>query len=163
MEKYTIKDAAKIMNVPTSTIRYYDKEGLLPFLDRLESGYRIFSDEDLAMLRTIDCLKKTGMPIKEIRQFVSWVQKGDSSLQARYDMFVERKKVVEKEIAELQETLDIVNFKCWYYHQALKAGSEKPIEEYLKNEMKNTEESAMRKSKLEADITDYIKQLNLEH
>ena len=162
MEKYTIKDAAKIMNVPTSTIRYYDKEGLLPFLDRLESGYRIFSDEDLAMLRTIDCLKKTGMPIKEIRQFVSWVQKVDSSLQARYDMFVERKKVVEQEIADLQETLDIVNFKCWYYHQALEAGSEKPIEAYLKNEMQNTEESAMRKSKLEADITDYIKQLNLE-
>ena len=42
MQKYTIKDAAKIMNVPTSTIRFYDKEGLLPFMERMESGYRIF-------------------------------------------------------------------------------------------------------------------------
>jgi DNA-binding transcriptional MerR regulator len=67
------------MNVPTSTIRFYDKEGLLPFVERMESGYRIFSENDLAMLRTIDCLKKTGMPIKQIRQFISWVQQGDES------------------------------------------------------------------------------------
>ncbi len=160
MEKYTIKDAAKIMNVPTSTIRYYDKEGLLPFLDRLESGYRIFSEDDLTMLRTIDCLKKTGMPIKEIRQFVDWVQQGDRSLKSRYDMFIERKKAVEQEIAELQSTLDIVNFKCWYYDAALKAGSEKPIEDYLKKEMMNAEKPADARSALETNIANFIKQLN---
>ena len=59
--KYTIKDAARIMGVPTSTIRYYDKEGLLPFVERLASGYRIFTEKDIATLRIIDCLKKTGM------------------------------------------------------------------------------------------------------
>jgi DNA-binding transcriptional MerR regulator len=76
MSKYTIKDAAKIMNVPTSTIRFYDKEGLLPFMERLESGYRVFSEEDLAMLRTIDCLKKTGMSIKEIPSLSNGCSKG---------------------------------------------------------------------------------------
>ncbi len=135
MNTYTIKDAAKIMNVPTSTIRYYDKEGLLPFMERLESGYRIFSESDLAMLRTIDCLKKTGMPIKEIRQFVDWVQQGDASLEKRYEMFLERKKTVEAQIAELQSTLDIVNFKCWYYKSALEAGSEMPVQEQVKKQM----------------------------
>lgn len=142
MRKYTIKDAAKIMNVPTSTIRFYDKEGLLPFMERMESGYRIFSEEDLAMLRTIDCLKKTGMPIKEIRQFIDWVQKGDASLAQRYEMFLERKKVVELQMAELQSTLEIVNFKCWYYKAAIKAGSERRIEEYVKKEMLACEESS---------------------
>lgn len=135
MQKYTIKDAAKIMNVPTSTIRFYDKEGLLPFMERMESGYRIFSDSDLAMLRTIDCLKKTGMPLKEIRQFITWVQQGDASLSERYEMFLERKKVVEEQMAELQSTLDIVNFKCWYYKASLEAGSEKPIEAEMKKKM----------------------------
>lgn len=135
MQKYTIKDAAKIMNVPTSTIRFYDKEGLLPFMERMESGYRVFSDSDLAMLRTIDCLKKTGMPLKEIRQFITWVQQGDASLSERYEMFLERKKVVEEQMAELQSTLDIVNFKCWYYKASLEAGSEKPIEAEMKKKM----------------------------
>ncbi len=135
MNKYTIKDAAKIMDVPTSTIRYYDKEGLLPFMERLESGYRIFTEDDLAMLRTIDCLKKTGMPIKEIRQYVDLYQQGDESLKQRYEMFLERKKLVEAQINELQETLKIVDFKCWYYKAAVEAGSEKPIEEYIKKEM----------------------------
>lgn len=139
MPKYTIKNAAKIMNVPTSTIRYYDKEGLLPFMERMESGYRVFSDDDLAMLRTIDCLKKTGMPIKEIRQFIKWVQQGDNSIKQRYELFLERKKVVETQMADLQSTLDIVNFKCWYYKSALEAGSEKHVKKVLQEHCKSSQ------------------------
>lgn len=123
--KYTIKNAARIMGVPTSTIRYYDKEGLLPFVERLASGYRIFTEKDIATLRIIDCLKKTGMSIKEIRQFSSWLEQGDSSLQQRYDMFLERRRVVKQQMAELQKILDTVNYKCWYYETAIAAGTEK--------------------------------------
>ena len=124
-KKYTIKDAARIMGVPTSTIRYYDKEGLLPFVERLASEYRIFTEKDIATLRIIDCLKKTGMSIKEIRQFSSWLEQGDSSLQQRYDMFLERRRVVKQQMAELQKILDTVNYKCWYYETAIAAGTEK--------------------------------------
>ena len=122
---YTIKEAAKIMNVTPSTLRYYDKQGLLPFMERKDSGYRIFSDTDMSMLHVIECLKKSGMPIKDIRQFSKWVQLGDDSLQERYEMFVERKRVVEAQMAELQKTLDFINHKCWYYETALEAGTEK--------------------------------------
>jgi DNA-binding transcriptional MerR regulator len=135
MQKYTIKNAAKIMNVPASTIRYYDREGLLPFLERTESGYRVFSEDDLVTLRTIECLKKTGMPIKEIRQFIEWVQQGNDSIKQRYEMFLERKRIVESQIAELRSTLDVVEFKCWYYKSAFEAGSEKTIKERLKKGM----------------------------
>ena len=122
-EKYTIKDAAKLMGVPTSTIRYYDKEGLLPFVERMASGYRIFTEKDIATLRIIDCLKKTGMPIKEIRQFSDWLEQGDASLQQRYEMFLERKRIVEKQMTELQKILDTVNYKCWYYETAKSVGN----------------------------------------
>lgn len=125
MKNYTIKDAAEKMNVPTSTIRYYDKAGLLPFMERSEAGYRLFTEKDIATLRIIDCLKKTGMPIKEIRQFSDWLQEGDASLHQRYEMFLERKRVVEAQMAELQEILDTVNHKCWYYETAIAAGTEK--------------------------------------
>lgn len=124
-ENFTIKDAARFMGVPTSTIRYYDKEGLLPFVERKESGYRIFTEKDIAALRIIDCLKKTGMSIREIRQFSEWIEQGDASLQQRYEMFLERKRIVEKQMAELQKILDIVNYKCWYYETAVAAGTEK--------------------------------------
>lgn len=122
---YTIKQAAEIMNVTPTTLRYYDKQGLLPFIERKESGYRIFSEEDISMLRVIECLKKSGMSIKDIRQFSLLAQKGDDSLQERYDMFLERKHTVETQIAELQETLDFINHKCWYYKTAIEAGTEK--------------------------------------
>lgn len=122
---YTIKEAAEIMNVTPTTLRYYDKQGLLPFMERRESGYRIFSENDILMLRVIECLKKSGMSIKDIRRFSQWVQQGDNSLQERYEMFLERKRTVEAQIAELQETLDFINHKCWYYETALAAGTEK--------------------------------------
>lgn len=122
---YTIKKAAEIMNVTPATLRYYDKQGLLPFMERTESGYRMFSETDIGMLRVIDCLKKTGMPIKDIQQFSKWAQMGDASLQERYDMFLARKKTVEAQIAELQETLKFVEHKCEYYRTALEAGTEK--------------------------------------
>ena len=122
---HTIKEAAKLTGLTPVTLRYYDREGLLPFMQRSEAGYRMFSDNDLAMLRVIECLKKSGMSIKEIRQFTEWVQMGDDSLQERHEMFLERKRTVEVQMAELQETLDFISHKCWYYETALEAGTEK--------------------------------------
>ena len=122
---YTIKQAAELTNLTPVTLRYYDKQGLLPFMERRESGYRMFSDGDIAMLRVIECLKKSGMSIKDIRQFSEWVLMGDDSLQERYKMFLERKKAVEAQIADLQKTLDFINHKCWYYETAIEAGTEK--------------------------------------
>lgn len=122
---YTIKQAAELTNLTPVTLRYYDKQGLLPYMERRESGYRMFSDGDIAMLRVIECLKKSGMSIKDIRQFSEWVLMGDDSLQERYEMFLERKKVVEAQMADLQKTLDFINHKCWYYETAIEAGTEK--------------------------------------
>jgi DNA-binding transcriptional MerR regulator len=65
------------------------------------------------------------MPIKDIRQFIDWVKMGDESLHARQQVFLERKQVVEAKMAELQEMLDLINHKCWYYETAIEAGTEK--------------------------------------
>lgn len=121
---YTIKEAAVKMNLPASTIRYYDKQGLLPFVQRSESGYRMFSEKDIDLLNMIECLKLTGMPIKEIKQFTLWLQQGDNSLQERYQMFLERRKAVEQQITQLQQTLKVIDYKCWYYETAIQAGTE---------------------------------------
>ena len=122
---YTIKQASELTNLTPVTLRYYDKQGLLPLMERGESGYRMFSYGDIAMLKVIECLKKSGMSIKDIRQSSEWVLMGDDSLQERYEMFLERKKAVEAQMDELQKTLDFINHKCWYYETAIDAGTEK--------------------------------------
>lgn len=122
---FTIKEVAKLLDIPATTIRYYDKEGLLPYITRKDSGYRLFSENDIAMLRVIKCLKKTGMSVKDMKQFSIWVTQGDASLEARYQMFLERKTIVENEMKDLQATMDVINYKCWYYETAIAAGTEK--------------------------------------
>lgn len=121
---YTISQVSKMLGVPATTIRYYDKEGLLPYVERRSSGYRSFAENDVAMLRIIECLKKTGMSIKDIKQFSKWVQLGDASLQERYQMFLDRRRAVEAQIADLQKTLELINYKCRYYETAIEAGTE---------------------------------------
>ena len=121
---YTIKQVSEKMNIPISTIRYYDKKGLLPFLEKAESGYRLFKDSDLQMLQVIECFKSTGMSIAEMQQFVEMVKRGDASLQERYDLFLEREKVVQKELDELEKQMKVIQHKLWYYKTAIEAGTE---------------------------------------
>ncbi|MDF2478867.1 MAG: transcriptional regulator [Sphingobacterium sp.] len=121
---YSIGEVAKMLNLTIPTLRYYDKEGLLPYLERTNSGIRVFNDSDLDTLKVIECLKATGMPIKDIKSFIDWCSQGDCTLQQRYDMFLERKAVVEAQLEKIKKTAETINFKCWYYKTALEAGTE---------------------------------------
>lgn len=120
---YTISEMANLLGVAPSTLRYYDKEGLLPFMERSGGGMRVFTDKDYEILKIIHCLKASGMQIKDIREFIRLVSLGDESIDARLELFRKRRLEVEKQMAELRETLDVVNFKCWYYEAAQKAGT----------------------------------------
>lgn len=126
---YTIGEMAKALGINTSALRYYDKEGLLPFVERSRSGIRMFTDKDYAMLKLINCLKRSGLSIKEIKSYIKMAQEGDTSLKERQKIFESRRSAVKKEIEELNETLEILNYKCWYYETALKKGSEKNLNE----------------------------------
>jgi DNA-binding transcriptional MerR regulator len=119
------------MGLTAHTLRYYDKEGLLPLVEKSPSGARIFKDSDLEWLSMIECLKQTGMMLKEIKQFLDWCIEGDSTLQQRYDMFIERKAEAERQIQALQKALEKINYKCWYYETALAAGTIKIHEQTL--------------------------------
>ncbi len=121
---YTIKEFSEKTGLPATTIRYYDKEGLFPGLARKESGYRLFSESDVEFVRIVECLKGTGMSIKDIRRFVAWVQQGDASLSERHEMFQERKRAVQAQMEQLQRMLDLIERKCRYYEVALAAGTE---------------------------------------
>jgi len=124
MKTYSISEVAKELNLTVYTLRYYDKEGLIPFVERTPSGTRMFKESDIGALKVIECLKSTGMPIKEIKNFIDWCSDGDSTLQQRYDMFMERKANVEAQMEELKKTMEVIEHKCIYYKTALDAGTE---------------------------------------
>ncbi|MCM2677910.1 MerR family transcriptional regulator [Alkalicoccobacillus plakortidis] len=124
MMTYSIGEVAEEMNLTVHTLRYYDKEGLMPFVERSPSGTRLFKESDLESLKIIQCLKSSGMPIKEIKGFIGWCAEGDSTLKQRYEMFLERKATVEAQMEELKQTMEIINHKCHYYMTALDAGTE---------------------------------------
>ncbi|MGN0808084.1 MAG: MerR family transcriptional regulator [Candidatus Coproplasma sp.] len=120
---YTIGQVSKLFNLPISTLRYYDKEGLLPDMTRV-SGIRKFSDREIETLRVIECLKKSGLEIKQIKQFMLWCREGSSTYPQRRELFETQKRQVEEEIEKLNKTLDMLKFKCWYYDEAIKCGNE---------------------------------------
>ncbi|WP_368297962.1 MerR family transcriptional regulator [Cytobacillus firmus] len=124
MKTYTISEVAKELDLTVYTLRYYDKEGLMPFVERTPSGNRLFKESDLSALKVIECLKATGMPIKEIKNFIDWCSEGDATLQQRYDMFLDRKANAEAQMEELRKTMEVIEHKCLYYKTALEAGTE---------------------------------------
>lgn len=121
MKTYTIGQAAERAGLSADTLRYYDKQGLLPFVARAENGYSVFTEEDFAWLDTIACLKGTGMELKDIRTFIRWCMQGDSTLQNRLDLILARKREVESQISQLRGYLNKLEQKIDHYRQALDA------------------------------------------
>ena len=120
---YTVGEMAKLLGVPPSTLRYYDKEGLLPFVERSPGGVRMFQEKDYEWLQVIGCLKKTGMPLKDIRTYIQMAMRGDETISPRLEMIRRQREAVREQMAQLQKTLDTLDFKCWYYETAKEAGT----------------------------------------
>ena len=120
---YTIGEMAKLLDIPASTLRYYDKQGLLPFVERSKSGIRMFQEKDYEWLKLIECLKKSGLTLSEIKNYIFMAIRGDETIEDRLQLFLNQKEVITQKITELQETLKVVEYKCWYYETAKKAGT----------------------------------------
>ena len=92
---YTIGQISEMFQLPISTLRYYDKEGLFPDLER-SSGIRRFSEKEIEALRVIECLKKSGLEIKDIKLFMEWCSEGSATYQRRKELFERQKEIVQK-------------------------------------------------------------------
>ena len=120
---YTVGEMAKILGVPASTLRYYDKEGMLPFVERTSGGIRMFKEQDYEWLKIIECMKKAGMPIKDIKNYIELALEGDATIHERLELFKRQKLVLEKQMRSMQHTLEVLEYKCWYYETAESAGT----------------------------------------
>ena len=127
---YSIGQIAQMFDLPISTLRYYDKQGLFPNMERV-SGIRKFSDTEIEALRVIECLKKSGLEIKDIKQFMDWCVEGASTYPRRKALFEKQKERLEAELIHMNKVLDMLKFKCWYYEQATRDGSECQVQSMI--------------------------------
>ena len=113
---YTIKAVAEKTQLSIDTLRYYDKAGLLPFVSRNASGYRAFTDGDLRLLKTITCLKNTGMKLREIRRYIAYVMQGPSSVPQRQAMLNAHRTAILAEQQRVLTNLKEIDMKLDIYN-----------------------------------------------
>ncbi|WP_455677033.1 MerR family transcriptional regulator [Pseudoscardovia suis] len=123
---YSISQVAQIMGVAPSALRYYDHEGLLPHVERI-NGVRVFRNKDFPWLRVLQCLKNTGMPIRRIKEYAQLCEEGDASLEQRYELIKAQRQAVLDQIEQLKFYLQELDFKDWYYRTAIAAGTESAV------------------------------------
>lgn len=126
-ETYSIGEVAAMFNLSVPTLRYYDHEGLILNLRKNTAGVRQFTEQNINAINIIECLKRAGMSIKNIKQFMKWCDQGDATLDLRLAMFQELKTQVQHQMDELQATMDTIDYKCHYYQQAVADGTEKYV------------------------------------
>lgn len=112
---YTINEVASKFGLSAHTLRYYDKEGLLPFIARNTSGNRIFTDDDLDWVKLICCLKNSGMPIKEIKTYCDLCLVGSQTSENRKSMLLEHRKEIARQIKQLKQNMQLIDTKIAFY------------------------------------------------
>lgn len=113
---YSINEVAKICDLSPYTIRFYDKEGLLPFISRSKSGKREFSESGLDLVKLICCLKNTGMPIKEIKRYIDLCMQGSETAEQRKEIMGAHRRDILRQIDDLKKNLNIVDLKIAFYN-----------------------------------------------
>ena len=120
---YTTAKAAEKIGITAHTLRFYDKEGLLPNVGRDEHGNRRFTDNDLQWLSLLQCLKNTGMSLKDIKRFAKCTTIGDDTIDERLALFESQTENVKYQIAELKRYLKLLEYKLAFYQKAKALGS----------------------------------------
>ncbi|QLG37681.1 MULTISPECIES: MerR family transcriptional regulator [unclassified Paenibacillus] len=124
MKYFSISEASAQLNIPDSTLRFYEKKGLLPLIERDDAGRRLFSEVQMALLETLVCLKNTHMPISQIKQYMDWIIEGNCTLEDRLEMMQNHKQAVLDEILLMQESLKGIDFKITRYTRQIQERNE---------------------------------------
>ena len=116
---YTIGQVAKMQHLTISQIRYYDKQGLFPFLQRNEKGDRVFDEEALKYIEMILCLKNTSMPIQKIKQYIDWSMEGESTVLQRLALMKQQETNVLQLMQDTEKNLKKIQQKIAKYENEI--------------------------------------------
>lgn len=116
---YTIKEFSKKVYLSPFTLRYYEKEGLLPSSKRLNNSHRVYTDSDIPRVTLICCLRSTGMSISDLKHYVDLGRQGDSTAQERKQIILHQKQKIEEQLEELKRHLELINKKINLYDEII--------------------------------------------
>jgi DNA-binding transcriptional MerR regulator len=114
-----ISEVSEQSGLSVDTLRYYEKIGLLPPVNRTDSGIRDYSEPDLRRVDFIKCMRRAGLPVEVLTEYFALVQQGDETIPARKEILQEQRTQLVTRIAELQETLNLLNHKIQVYENAV--------------------------------------------
>ncbi|MGW9019274.1 MerR family transcriptional regulator, partial [Priestia megaterium] len=115
MSTYTIKEVAELMGLSSYTIRFYEKEGLLPFVKRDKNGYRVFEEKDLGWLDFIRCLKITGMSVNDLREIITLTVSGEDNFDLRRSILFNHLEALKEQQTQLEKAFEKVYTKLDYF------------------------------------------------
>ncbi|MCM3724266.1 MerR family transcriptional regulator [Neobacillus cucumis] len=115
---YSIGEFSKIVGVSEHTLRYYEKEGLIK-VNRDENNVRVYSDKDKLWVETLLHLKKSGMSLKDMKQFIMWGYMGDETMEERLALLKNHRKKVVEEIEKIRQSLEFLDTKINFYENEL--------------------------------------------
>jgi MerR family transcriptional regulator, aldehyde-responsive regulator len=101
--------------ISSDTLRYYERIGLIPRVNRNKSGIREYNDTDVRRVEFIKCMRSAGLPIETLIEYVGLVQQGDSTMEARKEILREQRELLMTRMKEMQITLDLLNYKISVY------------------------------------------------
>ncbi|MBS5216335.1 MAG: MerR family transcriptional regulator [Clostridiales bacterium] len=116
---YSMKEVCKLTGMKYETLKYYCNEGLVPNVKRNENNYRIFDERDIAWINSLSCLKRCGMGIREMKEYVILCLEGESSILKRKDILYKKKEMLEEKLQEVKECIDYINSKQEFYDNVL--------------------------------------------
>lgn len=111
----SIKQFSKKSGISEYTLRFYEKEGVLPFVNRNESGHRIYDEQNLDWITFITALRETGMPLADIKRYVELFKQGDSTISERKQMMLDHKVNVQEQLSQTLKHLEKINYKLALY------------------------------------------------
>lgn len=126
-----IMEVSQQYEISSDTLRYYERIGLIPPVNRNEGGIRDYNELDLRRVEFIKCMRSAGLPIEVLIEYVGLVQQGDKTIEARKEILIEQRDLLVARMNEMQKTLDILNHKIEVYENAVLKKEKQmiPIEE----------------------------------
>ena len=122
-----ISTVSERTDLSVDTLRYYERIGLIPPIDRSKNGVRDYTETDIKRIEFIKCLKKAGLSIKALTEYMELLQQGDGTMEARKEILVNQRKELASKLEEMQETLDFLDYKIGVYEDRLFKKIEKEI------------------------------------
>lgn len=114
-----IAEVSERYGLSTDTLRYYERVGLIPTVNRNDSGIRDYNELDLRRVEFIKCMRSAGLPVEILIEYVALVQQGDKTIEARKDILIEQRTLLVDRMNEMQKTLDILEHKIEVYEKAV--------------------------------------------